>query len=152
MMEAHGEEHRAAQDRRMQPTSVWSAFCFGGRRMHNRRTEEHCLPYHVDRFSASSLGLILALLIATILDGLLTLHLLDSGCEEINPLMSGLLRIGVVPFLLGKYIMTAAGLPLLLIFKNFYLFHTRFRVGYLLPIFVILYLLLLAYQAYLCRG
>ncbi len=94
--------------------------------------------------------LIVSLLTATILDGVITLHLIDIGCVEINPLMSRLLRIGMVPFLLGKYVLTATGLPLLLVFKNHYLFGTRFRVGYLLPIFVALYMILLAYQLRLC--
>ena len=148
MTETH-EQAREGPDRRQQPTSPWSAFRPGGRRMQNRRTDEHGTPYYVDRFPASTFMLILALLAATILDGVLTLQLIDAGCEEINPLMSQLLSIGVVPFLVGKYALTAAGLPLLLVFKNHFLFGTRFRVGYLLPLFVMLYLCLLGYQAYL---
>ena len=38
------------------------------------------------------------------------------------------------------------GLPLLLIFKNYYLFGTRFRVGYLIPLIVVMYLVLIGYQ------
>jgi hypothetical protein len=118
--------------------------------MHNRRADEHATTYYVDRFPASTLLLVILLLTATILDGVITLHLIDIGCVEINPLMSRLLRIGMLPFLLGKYVLTATGLPLLLIFKNHYLFRTRFRVSYLLPTFVALYLILLAYQLRLC--
>ena len=119
--------------------------------MHQRRAEQQLQPYYVDRFPASTFALILILLAATILDGLFTLQLLDAGCEEINPLMNRLLHIGMVPFLLGKYILTAAGLPLLLIFKSHRLFRTRFLVGYLLPVFVMLYIALLVYQIILFR-
>ena len=76
----------------------------------------------------------------------MTLLLLGTGCEEINPAMGYLLRRGPLHFLLGKYALTTAGLPFLLIFRNFHLFRTRFRVGYLIPVFVGLYLILLGYQ------
>ena len=53
--------------------------------------------------------------------------------------MNRLLEHGVLPFLLGKYLLTVIGLPVLLIFKNYYLFGTRVRVGYLIPLLVVLY-------------
>ena len=143
-------ENREAKDRRKQPTSPWAAFRRGGRRLRNRRDEEHRLPYFVDRFPARVFVLIVLLLIATLADGMITIYLLDAGSEEINPLMEFLLREGVWAFLLGKYLLTVVGLPFLLIFKNHYLFSTRFRVGYLLPLFIALYLVLLAYQISLC--
>ena len=55
-------------------------------------------------------------------------------------------------FLIGKYVLTAVGLPLLLIFKNHCLFGTRFRVGYLILVIVALYLVLIAYQTILIVG
>ena len=45
--------------------------------------------------------------------------------------MAHLLGRGHHAFLAGKYILTAAGLPFLVVFKNYRLFGTRFRVGYL---------------------
>ena len=98
-----------------------------------------------------TLVLILVLLAFTIADGVITLNLIDVDCEEINPLMFYLLSKGLTPFLFGKYALTAAGLPILLIFKNHYLFRTPFRVGYLIPIFVVLYVALTAYQMYLLQ-
>ena len=38
---------------------------------------------------------------------------------------------------------------MLLVYKNYPMFGTRFRVGYLLPVFFSLYLVLAAYQVYL---
>jgi len=86
------------------------------------------------------------LLVLTVVDGVNTLLLLGAGCEEVNPAMGYLLHRGPLYFLLGKYALTTAGLPFLLIFRNFPLFRTRFRVGYLIPMFVGLYLILLGYQ------
>ena len=95
------------------------------------------------------LVLVLMLLAASITDAILTIHLIQAGGNEINPVMDRLLDHGILPFFLGKYVLTAAGLPLLLIFKNYYLFGTRVRVGYLIPTIVVMYLVLIGYQLFL---
>jgi hypothetical protein len=143
---------RIQSDRRKTPTSPWDAFRFGGRRMRNRRMEEHRQLYFVDRFPPATLILILSLLVLTLVDGVLTIHLLDADCQEANPIMEYLLGHGLMSFVIGKYILTAAGLPLLLVYKNYYLFGTPFRVGYLIPVFVGLYIILLCYQFGLLQG
>ena len=114
--------------------------------MIDRRASERQHPHAVDRFGVASLIFVILLLIFTVIDGVFTLHLLDQGCEELNPVMGFLLTKGMVSFLVGKYILTAAGLPILLVFKNYPLFGTGFRVGHLLPVFVGLYVPLLCYQ------
>lgn len=142
----HDAEIHRKFDRRQSPTGAWAAFFPGGRRLKNRRDSEHCRPYFVDRFPARTLVLIIALLLLSLVDGVITILLLDAGAEEINPVMKYLIDRGLLPFVLGKFVLTAAGIPLLLIFKNYYLFRTRFRVGYLMPIFVGLYFVLIGYQ------
>lgn len=143
---------RIANDRRKAPTSVWAALWPNGRRLKNRRQEEHRLEYYVDIFPGSTLLLVILLLCLTLVDGVITLLLLQLGAEEINPVMELLLQRGPLSFLMGKYLMTAVGLPLLLIFKHHYLFRTRFRVGFLLPLFVGLYVVLIIYQISLLWG
>ena len=86
--------------------------------------------------------MIVGLLVLTIADGVLTIELLDISGEELNPFMAHLLDRGRLAFLAGKYILTAAGLPFLVVFKNYRLFGTRFRVGYLFPVFIGLYIVL----------
>ncbi len=143
---------RDRSDRRQQPTSPWSAFFRGGRRIQNRRADEHSQPYFVDQFPSTTLALIVVLLVLSVSDAAITLILLEDGCEEINPLMMHLLNIGPLAFLLGKYVLTAIGIPLLLVFKNHYLFGTRFRVGYVIPMFVVMYFVLIGYQCCLLRS
>lgn len=140
------DEKRNLPDRRQQPTSPWGAFPPAGKRMHNRRAEEHRLPYFVDRYTAMMLTVVLMLVLASIVDAILTIRLIEAGGSEINPLMGLLLNYGTLPFLLGKYVLTVVGLPLLIIFKNHCLFGTRFRVGYLIPALVALYAVLISYQ------
>ena len=143
---------RAGPDRRRRPTGPWDALRPRGRRALPRRAEERAGPYFVDRIDARSFTLAVLLLVLTIVDGAITLMLLGAGCEEINPAMDYLLGRGPLHFLLGKYALTTAGLPFLLIFRRHTLFGTRLRVGHLLPVFVGLYLILLGYQFALIRA
>jgi hypothetical protein len=144
-------DNRDRPDRRQKPTSPWDAFRFAGRRTRNRRAVEHKLPYFVDRFLPIILALVLMLLIATIADAILTIRLLDAGGSEANPIMGCLLNYGVQPFLLGKYLLTVVGLPLLLIYQHHYLFGTRVRVGYMIPFTLALYAVLIGYQIVLIQ-
>jgi hypothetical protein len=145
-------EQRNVPDRRQTPTSPWRLFSQPGRRERNRRAGEHQQSYFVDRFSPVMFVGVLALVAASLVDAVLTMQLLFAGGKEVNPLMDNLLSYGVGPFVLGKYVLTVAGLPLLLIFKNHYLFGTRLRVGYLIPMTVALYMVLIAYQLVLMHN
>jgi hypothetical protein len=146
------DDQRLGPDPRRTPTSVWDTIFGNGERMQHRRAPDDDHPYFVDRFSTTALALILTLLACTFLDGMLTLELMDINCAELNPAMRYLLSKGPVPFLLGKYVLTAAGLPVLLIFKNHRFLHTSFRVGYLIPVFVLSYLALISYQIHLLHS
>ena len=143
---------RDQSDRRQAPGVLWGLFHMGGHPERNRRSSEPRHDYLADRYSVLTLALIVLLLAFSVVDAIITLHLLDANCEEINPVMNHLLNKGVLPFLLGKYVLTAAGLPLLLIFKSYFLFGTRFRVGYLIPAFVVAYVVLLGYQFFLLHA
>ena len=125
------------------------AFRLWGRRQRVRRGAEREGPFFTDRYDALTLGLIVAVLVLCIVDGVLTIELLDLNSEEANPVMGLLLARGHLPFLVGKYAMTAAGLPFLVVYKNWPFFGTRFRAGFLLPVFLGLYLGLVAYQVHL---
>ncbi len=119
--------------------------------MRHRRLPEHQRPYFVDRFSAAMWVGVILLLTASMVDAALTIHLLGAGGVEVNPLMDHLLGYGVWPFLAVKYTLTAAGLPLLLICKNHYLFGTRLRVAHLIPLTIALYAVLIGYQLVLIQ-
>jgi hypothetical protein len=138
-------------DRRRRPTRPWDVFRHRGRRKVNRRAEEERRPYFVDRVPTYLFVLGILLLILTLVDGLITLVLLDANCEEANPLMAYLLGRGPMTFMLGKYLLTAIFLPVTMVLNRCFLFGTRFRVGYLFPIFVALYFVLIVYQVGLLR-
>jgi hypothetical protein len=131
----------------MRPTSAFDSLQSRGRRAKPRRSEERRGAYFVDRFGVVTLAVAVTLLALTIADGVLTIELLDTNSEEMNPLMASLLLRGHQVFLIGKYVLTAAGIPFIVVYKNYPMFGSRFRIGYLLPIFVGLYVALISYQA-----
>jgi hypothetical protein len=139
-------DRRARSDRRETPTGPCSALPPAGRRMLARRAGEHRLPYFVDRFSPRVFVIVMLFVLASVADALLTIRLIEAGGVEVNPLMARLLDRGVMTFFIGKYLLTVIGLPVLLIFGNTFLFGTRFRVKYLLVVFLALYLVLIGYQ------
>jgi hypothetical protein len=139
-------DRREQLDRRREPTSPWGALPPAGQRMKNRRAHEHRQPYFTDRFSPSMFVCVLALVFVSLSDAGLTIYVVYGGGSEINPLMSYLLSQSVLTFVIGKYLLTVVGLPVFLIFQNHYLFNTRLRVGYLIPISVAMYAVLIGYQ------
>lgn len=139
-------DRRHQSDRRQTPTSPWGAFPPAGLRTRHRRAEEHRRQYFVDRFSWILFLFILLIVVGSVVDAIFTIELIDVGASEINPFLNRVLDRGALPFVIVKYVLTVVGLPVLLIFKNHYLFHSRFRVGYLLPLIVGLYALLIGYQ------
>ena len=137
---------RSQADRREEPTSPWAALPPAGQRMKMRRVLEHRQPYFTDRFSPDMLIWVLLLIVASLVDAGLTVRVLYGGGSEANPFMNYLLNHSIEAFVIGKYVLTVVGLPVLLIFRNHYLFGTRMRVGYLIPVSVAMYTVLIGYQ------
>src|SRR5436190_23815784 len=95
---------RSQGDRRERPTTPLDALRTGGRRTWPRRHEERLGRFFVDRFDATTLAMVVILLCLTIVDGVLTIELLDVNSVEANPVMGQLLTQGHREFLLGKYV------------------------------------------------
>jgi hypothetical protein len=134
-------------DRRRRPTRPWDILFTPGRRLYHRRAEDALRHPVLDRHGHRLRILCLAMLVLTLIDGALTLLLIESGAEEANPLMAHLLRHhGALGFLMGKYVLTAVCLPPLIVWKNHRMFRSCFRVKYLFPLFVGAYLVLTAFQ------
>jgi hypothetical protein len=101
-------ERRRQSDRRMHPTTLWSALCYCGRRKGFRRSGEAYKAY-VDCPSQRAVLLLLIVVGASILDALLTLFFLQNGGSEANPFMSLVLSQGQTPFVGIKMALTGIG-------------------------------------------
>ncbi|MGY6214639.1 DUF5658 family protein [Methylolobus aquaticus] len=139
-------QRTALADRRRRPTPAISRYWFRGRRRHVRRAADACGGYYVDHPGTKTLWAAAALLVLTLLDGLLTLRLLGGGATEENPVMAYALSLGVSTFLLTKYLLTVPSVGMLMIHKNFPVLHPRFRVKWIFVGFLGIYGALVGYE------
>jgi len=103
----------------------------------------------VDRYSPRALLAITTILVLCVLDGYLSLRLVERGAQEINPVMSFFLTLGAPVFLGVKYAVTGACLMVLLVHKNFYLFRTVISVKHVVLAILGVYMALIAYEVWL---
>ncbi len=108
-----------------------------------RATDSH--GFHVDFHEPVLLVVVLVTVSLCVVDVYATLTLLQQGGVELNPFMRKLIHTDVWLFYLFKYIVTAAGLFVLLsfkrfrVYKNFNALHTLYGV-------MALYVVLVVYQ------
>ena len=113
------QNRRTQRDRRRRPTPPLSRYLFvGGRRIGRRRTDDPS-AYYVDRLGAKVWLVLLLIFLFQVLDANLTLHHLQRGGVELNPLMDHLISIGEGTFFVVKLVIAAIGLLFLGIHKNY---------------------------------
>jgi hypothetical protein len=104
----------------------------GGNRQRVRRLDDRKQIILLDRYEPTLLFSVLTVLCLSLLDGTLTLVLLERGAVELNPVMRYYLTLGPVTFLLAKYGITALALFILVSLHN--ITFSDHRIGiFLLP-------------------
>lgn len=111
-------EKRSGTDRRTRQFPKWRYLLFSGRRAKARRKEDMNRTFYFDRYSSNLFAAIVAILLLSVLDALLTLYLLDNGSMELNPVMSFFIKYGPFVFMMAKYFLTCLGVIILLLFRN----------------------------------
>jgi hypothetical protein len=149
MHEPQRKERRSGKDRRARPTSPLTLQSLVGSRSQYRRKEDARRFFYVDRYSVSSVALVAATLVLSIIDAFLTLKLVGDDIQELNPVMDFFLKMGPFQFIMIKWFLTALGLTALLILKNYYLLQGRVRTAVVLVLFPFLYLVLVSYEIFM---
>jgi hypothetical protein len=131
---------RTGADRRRR---LWWSIWYGSfnprRRSHPRRSDEHrfhALDWHSPHFLAVAIGIA----ILSVVDGLLTLGLLQGGAQEENPIMAAVVYRSAVVFASVKMFLTGGGVILMVVLAR----HRFMRV---LPVAWVLYGVLVLYAA-----
>jgi len=101
---------------------------------------------YADLYGPDELLILLLILILSVVDAFLTLELVDSGMTEMNSVMDYYLRLGPLPFVLVKYLLTAVSLVLLLTHKNYPIFHGWISVKAIMILLAIMYCGLVTYE------
>ena len=142
-------ERRSGYDRRHRKLGILSKYWFTGRRAGGRREEDKQNTYRIDRHSSKTLAVILLIVMLSIIDAILTLHLVDRGATELNPIMDYYLGHGPLTFFWVKYMLTSVALIIILTNKTAYLFNTRFQVKILFVVFLVPFVLVIQWELYL---
>ncbi len=124
-------------------------YLFFGRRKEIRRHVDHQESYFLDHFSLRVFSVIIAIILLSVTDAMLTLYLIRHGAAEVNPIMEHFLKYGSLPFLAAKYLLTTASVVLLLIYKNVYIFGTKIRAKYLFILIFLIFISVVLWELYL---
>ncbi|MBT8345810.1 MAG: hypothetical protein KJO28_05850 [Desulfofustis sp.] len=126
------KERRSNQERRQRQIRFEKFLLFGGNRHMVRRTDDKKQIILLDRYDSSLLYSVLTILCLSLVDGTLTLLLVERGAVELNPVMQYYLTLGPKNFLLAKYGITALALFILVVLHT--VTSKVHRIGiYLLP-------------------
>ncbi len=120
-------DRRSRNDRRKQAGINIRLLMGNGKRRTIRRQGDRNRHFLVDRYSPRFFFVILAIVLLSVTDGLLTLFLIDHGAYETNPVMAYCLEVGPFAFIAVKYALTSMAVLILLIFRNIVL--RKIRVG-----------------------
>jgi hypothetical protein len=140
------DNRRRRSDRRSRSRPGARYFLFGGRRRSARRDSDRKEYIYVDQYRPWLLVAIMLLAILSLSDGLFTLHLIERGATEENPVMAWFLSHGPWPFMIAKFILTSAAVIILLVFNNVYFRPLRIRVKTLIPAFAAVFVAVLFWQ------
>jgi hypothetical protein len=108
---------RRTPDRRRAPTPMFSLFLLRGRRRGGRR-EGETLGVYVDRHGWWMYAAFLAMTTLSVFDAEFTLHALNHGGTEANPVMRAALHLGDAAFVVLKTAATILGAAFLVLHKT----------------------------------
>lgn len=110
-----GRRERSGADRRRRGLPAWRYLWSGGRRRGLRRREDRRRLALLDAYSPRLFAVILAVLVLSLLDAVLTLYLVAHGAYEMNPVMAHFLERGPRAFIAVKYLLTCLALVIFLL-------------------------------------
>jgi hypothetical protein len=137
-------DKRSNASRRV-PLSIWDLFSKKPRRRKSRGRRKADKGAYVDVYDSRSWGIVIAVLLLSLIDALLTRwHLVRGSAQEWNPLLNAIINHGgLKAFFIAKAVMTAIPMAVILIHKEWVLGRYAAR----LCLFV--YILLTCYHLYL---
>ncbi len=142
-------DRRSRNDRRKQAGINIRLLMGNGKRRTIRRQGDRNRHFLVDRYSSRFFFVILAIVLLSVTDGLLTLFLIDNGAYETNPVMAYCLEVGPFAFIAVKYALTSMGVLILLILRNIVLRKIRVRAHSLFYCAIGVFMAVVVWEFYL---
>ncbi len=145
----YAERRDRTERRRRRIWSVWYGSFKPRRRSHPRRAGD--LRFHsLDWYSAHLLAVSIGISLLSMADAFLTVTLLNSGADEVNPIMAALLEHGTVAFIVFKMAITSICVIALVVLSR-YRFLRLIRVEIVIYLVLVSYLSLIGYELWLLQ-
>ena len=128
-------ERRSGQDRRKKRFNLFRRPFSSRRRRSLRRQEDLRGFYLLDYYSPKIFYVVTLILMLSVVDALLTLWLIGSGAEELNPVMAYFLGIGPSVFMMVKYLITSTSVVIVVVLNYTFIQRIRLQLGDLLNYF-----------------
>ena len=149
ILEEANPYQRSGKDRRQHRIPKLKYLLFGGKRENARRAADKSKIHFFDRYNTRLFAAIMFILFLSILDALLTLYLIDNGSNELNPVMAYFLKFGPMTFVIAKYMLTSAGVVILLICKNVFLTKANIYTHSIFSYVIVVFSTVVVWQIYL---
>ena len=149
ILEEANPYQRSGEDRRQRRIPKLKYLLFGGKRENARRAADKSKIHFFDRYNTRLFAAIIIILFLSILDALLTLYLIDNGSNELNPVMAYFLKFGPMTFVIAKYMLTSAGVVILLICKNVFLTKANIYTHSIFSYVIVVFSMVVVWQIYL---
>ncbi|MFV1982736.1 MAG: DUF5658 family protein [Thiohalomonadales bacterium] len=132
-------------DRRVTSLGFVKRLFHRGERRFHRRNKDYKTFMYLDRHEPHLLLISILVLLFSFTDAFLTLKILETGGVELNYFADKLIGLGLYGFIFTKYLITAFGMIILVIHKN-YPFYFGLQVRHLIYGIVFIYTFLLFYE------
>ena len=135
------QQSRRTTDRRTQTVSPFTHHRLLGRRRELRRDGNEAVAVEqLDLYPKRFMAIAVAIMLLCLMDAFNTLHLLDRGAREVNPMMDLLIQQGPQLFILCKLLLTSFGMIMLMAYHD-----TKISIG--IRVRTLLYGILCCYAA-----
>ena len=143
------KEYRNGADRRKRKIPPLKYLLFGGRRERMRRKEDENNLIIPDNHSSKIFAIAVIILFLSIIDGLLTLHLIGMGAGEANPFLSYLIELNPYIYFYAKCFLTGSSAIILILLRNYRSKIFGMRISNMLPIIAVSFMIVISYSLYI---
>ncbi len=139
-----GDSRAYQGDRRKPSLKSFIYGAFDPRRRRIRRAEDRDHTF-LDWHPTHLLVVCAIILVLSLIDGLLTVHLVQNGAKELNPLMAYLISNDPILFALAKIVLTVVGVVALVLTAHMLIFR-HVKASSVLYFFLFVHVVLVLYQ------
>ena len=142
-------ERRSGKDRRARQFGDLRWFLRTGRRRQIRREADRRKINPLDSYPTELFVVVILVLGLSVVDGILTLWLIDKGATEMNPVRAYYLELGPQIFMLAKYLITVFVVIIAVVMNHAFLRHLKIQFGQLLKVFAGCFAMVVAWELFL---